>query len=110
MTDPRPIITIDPGVRFGAPTIRGIPTGSLAELVYAGDGVAPTAQDFGLTVDEVLLACWWEAESAKTSRFKRDRVLVARWGAWADTYAFPYLALSRLGTVTCPHPPKGATA
>ena len=41
-------VVIDPEVGFGAPTVRGIRTGAVVELVRAGEPLAVVAADFGL--------------------------------------------------------------
>jgi uncharacterized protein (DUF433 family) len=55
--DPAPdvprFIVIDPEVRFGRPTVKGIPTDMLADRGRAGDAPAYLAEDYGLTTDEV---------------------------------------------------------
>jgi uncharacterized protein (DUF433 family) len=55
-------IVIDPEVRFGAPTVRGIPTDGLAELVGAGDSVESVASDFDLDIDDVIAAVSYEKQ------------------------------------------------
>lgn len=43
----RPVITIDPAVRFGAPSVAGIPATALAGCVLASDSVTATADENG---------------------------------------------------------------
>lgn len=55
----RPVITIDPEVRFGRPHIQGISCDAIAEHIMAGEDPAEVATTYGLTRAEALLACWW---------------------------------------------------
>jgi uncharacterized protein (DUF433 family) len=59
MTRVAPLV-IDPSVRFGQPTVRGVPTDALAGQVQAGDSVEAVAEDFGLTLDDVIVALRYE--------------------------------------------------
>lgn len=59
----RPVITIDPGVSFGAPHIRGVSTEAIAGMVYAGEDFDTVAADYGLSRHEVILACWYEGSA-----------------------------------------------
>lgn len=79
MLDPdRPAVEVRPGMRFGLPQIRGIPTDAIAGMVRAGEPVETTADDYGLSVHEVLLACWYEAEHGQYRK---------KWRRWArDAY------------------------
>ena len=42
-------VTIDPRVRFGAPTVSGIPTWVLKGRWEAGEGIEQIREDFGLS-------------------------------------------------------------
>jgi uncharacterized protein (DUF433 family) len=53
-------IVIDPLVRFGSPTVAGIPTEALAEQVRAGDSVESVAADFSLRLADVISALDYE--------------------------------------------------
>jgi uncharacterized protein (DUF433 family) len=53
-------IVIDPLVRFGSPTVAGIPTEALAEQVRAGDSVESVADDFSLRLADVISALDYE--------------------------------------------------
>jgi uncharacterized protein (DUF433 family) len=53
-------VMIDPEVRFGSPTVRGIPTETIAEQVGAGDSIESVAQDFGLDLATVIDALRFE--------------------------------------------------
>jgi uncharacterized protein (DUF433 family) len=57
---PESPVRIDPEIRFGAPIVRGIPTGILAEQVRAGDSVEAVASDFDLSLEEVVAALGYE--------------------------------------------------
>ena len=55
-----PLVVIDPRKKFGAPSIRGIPTWTLASRKTAGESVGEIAYDFGLEDDEVEQGLDWE--------------------------------------------------
>ena len=57
-------VVIDPGFSFGAPTIRGIKTGAIAELVEAGELPEAVAGDFSLDLSEVKAAVSYEWQHA----------------------------------------------
>jgi uncharacterized protein (DUF433 family) len=57
-------VVIDPEVRFGAPTVRGIPTEAIAEQVRAGDSVESVADDFELSLNLVIAALGYEDRQA----------------------------------------------
>ncbi len=59
-------IVIDPEVRFGIATVRGIPTEAIADQVEAGDPVESVAQDFGLDLGEVAAVLTYELLPTKT--------------------------------------------
>ena len=54
-------VVIDPEVRFGSPSVYGIPTESLAEQVRAGDSIESVVQDFNLELDDVIAALRYES-------------------------------------------------
>lgn len=53
-------VVIDPEYSFGAPTVRGIRTEALAELVDAGEPVEDVADDFSLSAADVKAAVAFE--------------------------------------------------
>jgi uncharacterized protein (DUF433 family) len=53
-------VVIDPEVRFGSPTVRGIPTETIAEQVAAGDSVESVVRDFDLDLATVIDALRFE--------------------------------------------------
>ena len=55
-------MVIDPEVRFGAASLKGISTSALRDLVDAGDAVEFVAEDYGLAVDEVIAALEYERQ------------------------------------------------
>ena len=71
----RPIITIDPGVAHGRPAVGGVGTVHVAGMVYAGEDFATTAEEYGLTVHQVILACWWEGTEGRYRQV---------WRSWAE--------------------------
>jgi len=55
-------VVIDPEVRFGAASVRGISTAALRELVDAGDPVGLVAEDYGLGLDDIVAALDFERQ------------------------------------------------
>jgi uncharacterized protein (DUF433 family) len=53
-------VVIDPDLAFGAPTVRGIRTEALTELVDAGEPLDAVAEDFNLDVGELKAALAYE--------------------------------------------------
>ena len=55
-------ILLEPQIQFGTPCLKGtrIPTRTVAGMVEAGDSVDWVAKTFGLTLDDVKVACDWE--------------------------------------------------
>ena len=53
-------IVIDPLVRFGMATLKGIPTEAISEQVDGGDPIEVVADDFDLEVAEVVAALAYE--------------------------------------------------
>ena len=53
-------VVIDPDVRFGTPSVRGIPTEVLAEQVVAGDSIESVSADFDLELTDVIAALSYE--------------------------------------------------
>ena len=60
-------IVIDPQVRFGSASVRGISTEALADQVRAGDPIEMVAVDFDLALDDVIAALSYEGVSRSTS-------------------------------------------
>jgi uncharacterized protein (DUF433 family) len=75
MDKDRPVIQIDPAMRFGRPHIKGVSTNAIAERVIAGESVDEVGDDYGLSRHEVLLACWWEGTGGE---YRKE------WKAWAE--------------------------
>lgn len=65
-------------------------------MVMAGEGVATTADEFGLTRHEVLLACWHEAIQGMYRR---------HWGGWAKEVHRPLGGWAPLDVDALPEPP-----
>ncbi len=57
-------VVIDPDFSFGAPTIRGIRTEALAELVEAGEPTQLVAEDYSLPLPELKAALAYEWQPA----------------------------------------------
>ncbi len=53
-------VVIDPEVRFGSPTVRGIPTEAITEQVRGGDSIESVAGDFELPLGLVVAALTYE--------------------------------------------------
>ena len=57
---PRSVV-IDPEIRFGRPTVKGVPTDILEERWRAGDSVADLAEDYSLSIEEIEESLRYEA-------------------------------------------------
>lgn len=57
-------VVIDPEYSFGSPTVRGIRTEAIAELVDAGEPVEAVADDFSLSAADVKAAVTFEWQLA----------------------------------------------
>ena len=57
-------VVIDPEYSFGSPTVRGIRTEVIAELVEAGEDIDEVAEDFSLKAAEVRAAVAYEWQLA----------------------------------------------
>lgn len=57
-------VVIDPELSFGTPTVRGIRTEVLAELVDAGEPPELVADDYGLNLEELKAALSYEWQPA----------------------------------------------
>ncbi len=53
-------VLIDPAIRFGSPSVRGIPTDALADRVGGGDSIESVAEDFGISLRDVMAAIGYE--------------------------------------------------
>lgn len=77
-----------PCFAFGQPTLgnSAIEAESVGGLVWAGDSVQGLAEDYGITVDQVRLACWWwrrhHLHVIDTTDFGRLKA----WDRWADRF------------------------
>lgn len=58
--DPRSPVRVDPSLRFGKPTIKGVSTEVIREQEEAGADLGETAADFDLDVDDVRWALAYE--------------------------------------------------
>lgn len=59
-------VIIDPRLAFGAPSVKGIATWALRGRFEAGEDIDEVADDFGLTLDEVVSALKFEGVLAKS--------------------------------------------
>lgn len=55
----RPVVVADPGMRFGAPNVRGVSYYALTDLYAAGESIERIADDFGMDRPDVLVAFWY---------------------------------------------------
>ena len=53
-------VVIDPEIRFGSPSVAGVPTETLDEMVHAGDSIESVATGYDLSLDEVVAALDFE--------------------------------------------------
>lgn len=78
----RPVITVDPAVRFGQPHIRGVRTEDIVGMLATGDSAETVCDEYDITRHELLLACWYEGIYGERPE----------WRHWAETVAGPELA------------------
>lgn len=90
-----PPLTIDPARQFGRVCITGtrVPAESVAWSMWAEndpdessgchDGAAGTADDYGVTRNEVLLATAWFVHEGHLATIRGKRARKAKWEAWA---------------------------
>lgn len=57
---PGTLVVIDPSVAFGAPSVRGVPTNTLADRYQGGDSIAELGDDFRLPIGEIREALKFE--------------------------------------------------
>ena len=55
-------VVLDPEVRFGASSVKGVSTSALSDLVAAGDAVELVAEDYDLDVADVVAALEYERQ------------------------------------------------
>lgn len=85
----RPVVTVEPGVGFGRPTVRGISVEVLAGMVWAGDSVDELAEQYEITRYEVLVACWFQARHGHFGRGRDDVAWKAAWRPWLEAVEEP---------------------
>lgn len=90
MGERRPV-TVDPARRFGRPCIGLLDTDSVAGMVRAGETVDTVADEYDLTPDEVLVACWFEG------RFGSKRRVWGRWAKEAEVALGGHAPMAGLG-------------
>jgi uncharacterized protein (DUF433 family) len=75
----RPFVAVDPAMRFGRPTVNNtrLSVEAATEHVWAGGSVGEVAEEFDVTRQDVLVACWYAGKYG-TKAWRR------RWGKWAD--------------------------
>lgn len=94
----RPVITVDPRQRFGQPCVGLTPTHIAASSVRGGMTFTEVAEDLDLTVHQVVLACWFEAQPGQQYH-----------EVWRDWAVAVTPALSRPGPLdvdAVPEPPQ----
>jgi uncharacterized protein (DUF433 family) len=57
----RPLITTDPAVNHGQPMVGPAPVDAVCARIWAGEPLADVAADYGISREQVLVACWWQA-------------------------------------------------
>lgn len=97
MTTGRPVVTVDPAMRFGRPAVRGVSVEALAELVTSGEPVDAIADDYRLRRGDVLVACWHESRYG-TRPHRR---------AWAEWLVGAEPSMAHGAWATIPDPPPG---
>lgn len=88
----RPAIHVEPGMSWGGPQLRGIPTDAIAGLYLAERDEAAVCADYDLTLHELLVVLWYEGTHGEHR---------AELGAWARS-AYWALARGEIGGVAVP--------
>lgn len=96
----RPVVTVDPAVHFGQPAVGGTPTAVVAGMVRAGEDVASVAVDLGLSLHQVLVACWYEGTWGRYT---------ASWWAWVAEVSPALGGHEPLDVHSIAEPPSKAT-
>ena len=60
-------VVIDPTVRFGAASVAGISTRAIADLIRGGESFEAIAEDYGLSLDQIVDAWSYERPSAEAA-------------------------------------------
>lgn len=78
-------IVTHPGFQFGRPCVgfSRVTADTIGGMVAAGDSIESICDDYPLTREDVLIACWWYANDCATYRRKWESKVAAAWGAWA---------------------------
>jgi hypothetical protein len=85
-----PFVRVDPAIREGDPTLRGIPTDAIADHHWLNDDVE---DDFGLTRHELLVVLWFEGSRGQPEHRQR-------WGVWAEQVHGPLYRVTSLDEAT----------
>jgi uncharacterized protein (DUF433 family) len=73
----RPLITTDPAVNHGQPMVGPAPVDQVCSRIWAGEPLADVAADYGISREQVLVACWHQARHG-TQAWR------GRWRRWLD--------------------------
>lgn len=92
----RPVVTIQPGMRWGYPTVGAVSTEAVAGMVWAGEPVHVVADEYDLSRPQVLIACWYETTHGQYQQ---------QWAVWLGV-AGPALARRNVDWATVPDPPS----
>lgn len=90
-----PPLTVHPSVQFGRLCIAGtrLPVDAVGWSVWAENGsdrsghhggVTGCADDYEITRNDALMACWWFVSSGTINEVRGERKRKARWVAWAE--------------------------
>lgn len=66
----RPVVRVDPAVRFGQPHIKGVSTEAIAGMYWAGESAETVCDDYHLTRHEFLVALWFEGTHGERPQWK----------------------------------------
>jgi uncharacterized protein (DUF433 family) len=104
----RPRVTVDPGVRFGAPAVKGVSVEAIAGMLWAGESVDVVADEYGLTRAEVIVAAWYAGQyglPGKRRRLAATPLWRRRWGKWAESVNGDLWRASTVDYDKIPDPP-----
>ena len=94
-------VVLDPKYSFGEPTVRGIRTNALAELVEAGEPMEEVATQYGLKLSHLKAALSYKLHKLLTG------FVPVRFYVDADTLGLAHILCRLRGDVTYPGDPGG---
>jgi len=79
VTANRPMVMVDPAMRFGDPHVKGVSVDAIVGTLAAGESVAYVMDDFDLTRADVLVAAWYTGLYGLPERPRAWRQALRSW-------------------------------